>query len=68
MARCNSCNAEIVWARTAAGKATPMQVDAKGTWVIVDGVARQMEIGDEGPFYVSHFATCPEASKWRKKK
>ena len=66
--RCRSCNAEVVWARTKAGKLNPMQLDARGTWVIVDGTARTMELGDTGPYYSSHFATCPQANDWRKAK
>lgn len=68
MASCKSCEASITWAKSAAGKAMPLELDAAGTWVIVDGVARQLEIGDEGPFYKSHFASCPQASSWRRKK
>ena len=56
MSRCRSCGAEIVWVKTMSRKLMP--VDA-GTW----------EEGDE--FYkpqkhVSHFATCPQAGKWRR--
>ena len=44
-ARCRSCNAEIAWATTPAGRRMPLNRD--GT---------------------SHFANCPEADTWRKRK
>jgi hypothetical protein len=66
--QCRSCGAEVIWARTRIGKLSPMQLDARGTWVIVDGVARTMDLGDEGPYYSSHFSTCPDAGGWRKRK
>lgn len=69
MASCNSCGAEIVWARTATGKAMPMERDDGGDWVIVDGEARRAVLVRKGtPRYVSHFAKCPQAPQWRQKK
>lgn len=68
MTKCRSCEAPVVWATSTTGKATPMQVDPAGAWIIVDGRARLKKDGDEGPFYTSHFATCPQASSWRGKK
>lgn len=74
---CRSCNAEIVWAWTAANKSMP--VDAAPTdagtlrlldlptgprveviadpdqWMLIPEVGR----------YTSHFATCPQADRWR---
>lgn len=38
-----------------------------GNIVLDDGVARVKALGDEGPFYQSHFVTCPEAKQWRKR-
>lgn len=72
MANCNSCGVEIVWARTVTGKASPMERADDGTWIIDDdGVMRQ---GNDvslrlagGPRYKSHFATCVDAKKWRRR-
>jgi hypothetical protein len=38
---------------------------AEGNVVLVDGLA---VVGGEGePRYTSHFATCPDAKRWRKR-
>jgi len=55
---CRSCGADIVWMVTAAGKNMPADADSVGP-------------GDtlfEFDRHVSHFSTCPQAHKWRKKK
>lgn len=67
-AKCSSCGAEIVWCKTLAGKSSPMQADPSGTWIIVDGVMHKRGPYDQAPFYVSHFALCPQARSWRKRK
>jgi hypothetical protein len=54
--RCRTCNAQIIWFKTAEGRNMP--VDA-GT----------VEAGDEEldlKRHKSHFATCPQAAKHRK--
>jgi hypothetical protein len=69
---CRSCGAEILWCRTVNNKSIP--VDAKpveygGNIVIRDGVAITLkrdepsEAGEKR--YRSHFATCPDAKKFR---
>lgn len=66
---CKSCGAEIVWAKTAAGKAAPYEVDPEGYWATEDGKARQVTLGQQSDGttrYTSHFATCPQAPAWRK--
>lgn len=66
-ATCSSCGATIVWAKTLAGKSTPMEAADDGEWFIKDGVAhRGQSVGVQR--YRSHFATCPQASQWRKRK
>ncbi len=55
--RCRSCNARIIWFKTAAGKNMPV-------------VADTVEPGDEKlelPRHVSHFATCPQADQHRRR-
>ena len=76
-AKCRSCQADILWVRNAS-TGTFMCLDADpvcgGNVVVVDGLARVVKKGDlfeepaGGPFYQSHFSTCPEAKQWRKKK
>lgn len=76
-ARCRSCQAEIVWAETERGKRMP--VDAapnprNGSIVLrerageaplaIAGVPDEAFPGE--PRYTSHFATCPEAARWRR--
>ena len=71
---CNSCKAPIIWVRTATGKVMP--VDARpaedGNMVIDDGVARVIAKGESPPVgklrWKSHFATCPAAQSFRKKR
>jgi hypothetical protein len=68
--KCKSCGAAIVWAKTVSGKLAPFDAESHedGTFVIgSDGVARfdDMLIARQG--YRSHFATCPNAAKHRKK-
>lgn len=79
--RCRSCGASIAWVVTAAkGNRMPLDpqpVDDGNVWVIeqpehfppVVGVALQhsdIPVGTET--YVSHFVTCKDANKWRKRK
>lgn len=70
MNRCTSCGAKVIWAKTAKGKSMPLDATptADGNLVLVNGVARIPEIGDDQPFlaYKSHFATCPNADEHRK--
>ena len=54
--KCGSCGAPIVWVRTASGKAMP--VDASSATV-----GDLMYIHGK---HVSHFSSCPNASKHRR--
>lgn len=72
---CRSCGAEILWCVTTGGKEMP--IDAQQT---EDGNLR-LEKGEKGEVlvhysqvnlfgeetggWISHFATCKQASKWR---
>jgi hypothetical protein len=56
--KCRSCGAEIVWLKTINGKNMPVD-------------AETFEDGDElfePKRHTSHFATCPDAEKFRRKK
>lgn len=73
MARCASCNAAVVWVVTEAGKRMP--VDAvpsdKGNLILRDGKAlhesKVPEAERPAERYTSHFATCPQGEKWRRR-
>lgn len=72
--KCRSCKREIVFAHTTSGKKAPFELDETGEYVMENGVAyhkgppvAQLELGapPAPPRYSSHFATCPDAPKWR---
>jgi len=56
--KCRKCNAEIVFLRTATGKMMP--VDAN--------TVKPGDVNYEHHKHTSHFATCPEADRFRKVK
>ena len=63
--KCSSCDASIIFAKTAAGKKIPLDATpVPGLFVILDGgvaiSAREV--------YRSHFATCPHAAAHRHKR
>ena len=78
MSACKSCGADIRWEISDHGKRLPLDVEpvADGNLVIVAGVVAPyipelnatMSSGAPRPRYVSHFATCPQADDWRKKR
>ena len=79
--KCRGCGADIVWIHTPGGKSMPCDVDpvlyraragAPGKVVTPNGEVLSCELNvapDEatGIGYVSHFATCPQAEKFRRK-
>jgi hypothetical protein len=74
MAECRSCGAEIVWARTPSGKLMPLDPErVLGGTIELDPdedaslVTRFVGKRDGQPHYVSHFATCPQASQHRRR-
>ena len=74
MSYCRSCGASIFWARTEKGKLIPLDERARddGTIIVrfddelraIVGVPADAFPGE--PLYVSHFATCPQAERWRR--
>lgn len=62
MNRCRSCDAPIVWARTLAGKAIPVDWETTTT---SEQDAREVRF--DPARHRSHFATCPHAGAWRRK-
>ena len=79
---CRGCGAEILWVKTAGGKSMPCdpgltpyweQPRAAGKVVTPNGEVISCVFEGEpakttGLGYVSHFSTCPEADKFRRKK
>jgi hypothetical protein len=55
--RCKSCRAKIIWFKTAAGKNMPIDADT------VEADDEEIDLDR----HVSHFATCPDADKFRKR-
>lgn len=84
MAKCKGCGAEIIWIMSPAGKAIPCDPGvvyyslARGgfndTVVLKNGhVITKCSIEDnperaDGIGYVPHWATCPAAGQFRRKK
>lgn len=59
------CNAQILWVYTRGGKRMPLDAEPTSRGWVVDsatGVAKERNI------YTAHFATCPDAERFRKPK
>lgn len=71
MSLCSSCHATIRWAKTPAGKNTPLddQPAADGSLWLDNGVARFVEDNtpDDVVRYHPHWATCPNADHHRRR-
>ena len=78
--KCRGCGRPIAFIKTVKGKTMPVDPEAvyfipaeKGKkYVMIDGTVhtgREPGDGEEGWIgYISHFATCPEADSFRKRK
>ena len=80
MSFCRSCGAPITWIRTKNGKPHPVDpakhyiIKGEGSATLVTeagtfirGEFVSVEEGANGEGYISHFATCPNASRWRRR-
>lgn len=81
VAKCRGCGAPIVWIRTTGGKSMPCDAEpvlyrekagAAGKIITPNGMVLSCELDvapceADGAGYVSHFATCPAAEKFRRK-
>ena len=75
--RCKSCRKPIVWAETEKGRRIPLDPDPvsdgniilqqRGKFKPPLAIVRLSIPTDETNRFKSHFATCPQASRWRKK-
>ena len=61
MAKCKACKAEIKFISTPSGRLTPIDTKMKMIWCYIDNKWQTCN------GYESHFATCPEADKFRRK-
>jgi hypothetical protein len=61
---CKACKAKVKWIKTASGASMPL--DAKPIKYYRKATTPLKYIQEEG--YTTHWATCPEADKFRKKK
>jgi hypothetical protein len=82
MATCRGCGAAIIWIRTPGGKSIPCDPEQvlyrskKGGSIKIvtpngEVISAELESNSndaDGIGYVSHFATCPEAGRFRKRK
>lgn len=75
--KCKSCDKPIVWLKhETTGKNHPVDADPSSMGNLVidveNGTYRQAKEGEQFPAgvwqYMSHFATCPDAAKFRKPK
>lgn len=80
--RCKSCNAEIVWAITLAGKRMPVDLARRsnGNLVLYRETLMEELVGPhrvriadgfdrqylKGNLWISHFVTCPNAAQHRR--
>lgn len=74
-ARCKSCGARVLWARTVKGsKGIPLDPDPEPGGNVKlrrgkDG-ALEAEVVEARPdvwLHQSHFVTCPQADQWRRR-
>lgn len=61
--KCRSCDSDIVWADVN-GKKIPLNKRR----VRVYGLGTDGGAVDNGVMHISHFNTCPDATKWSKNK
>lgn len=75
--KCRACGARILWLKTTKGKNMPVDpgvirfhvAGGPETFVTVNGKVERGQRATAGNQwgYISHFATCPQADRFRKK-
>lgn len=83
MSSCRSCGAPLRWAKTLNGKAIPLDAEptSAGNIVLHDtrdprspqarvlAGADLLDARSEGTtLWLSHYATCPDSQKWRRRR
>lgn len=71
MAKCRSCDAEIIWMITSTGKRIPADANdaaRKAQQAIRDSAGYGVSPTFVPKYHQSHFATCPNADDHRKVK
>lgn len=70
---CKGCGQPMLWYPTTKGRMMPIDPVSveDGNFVIEDGIVRVLQKGELFPpkeRYKSHYATCPKAAEFRRKK
>ena len=71
MAKCKACQAEMIWAETDKGRRIPLDATPEKRFLLgdeVEGSWGDTRIATMVDVYTSHFATCPNANQFRKKR
>lgn len=76
MTSCRSCGAKMFFLTMESGRANPVDAEPAengNIWIGEDGIGHVITKGAEydaanGPLYMSHFATCPNAKPFKKAK
>lgn len=61
---CRSCGAHVLWVDTANGKRVCLNYPPEKRFVLE--TAKNPMVAHQRNTYVAHFATCPDAERWRK--
>ena len=67
MAQCKKCSAEIYFLRTKKGLVTPVNAESMAKEEIDFAKVGGHDVSFDHTRHISHFATCPAASSFRKK-
>lgn len=66
---CKSCNAAIIWVKTASGKLMPLdEAPVGGTFLIEPSQPGMQPTARAVAVRKSHFSTCPQAAQHRKER
>ena len=69
LSACRSCGAPIEWAESAGtGARIPFNPPILTVAVLIPVIIDGRVVEDVDPATIAHFATCPQASHWRKKR
>ena len=60
--KCRGCDAEVKWILTVSGGKTLVNLPPEKRYIMVRGKGQMIDT------YLSHFATCPKSSTFKKKK